>query len=260
VAQDKGKAERLGQVWRIEGLRAGFCVELLVDPAQLDVAIPRAARPLRADAVADLSPAMRAVLANQPQFAGWSPSTVCLYYMETVDLGSLRVTERKLDDLPMIGVWSIAAADAAGAARKDAVLKLFTNNGRLERAGQVNGLDLRRVKSSVREIDNEDDPAAPPIGIRYQFKLGKTVVIWDGRRVTDSTPATAPVASRWRADSRRRGPMSARLELTPAWTKPMVGSLQVEGEDALASAIKVSPIRFVSPAVLGGRGKFLFGR
>ncbi len=235
-------------------------MELLVDPSQLDVNIPQAARPLRADAIDDLSPAMRAVLANQPQFAAWTPSSVCLYYMETVDVGALRVKEREPAKLPMIGVWALAAADVDGGARNDAVLKFFTNNGRLERAAQVNGLDLRTVRSTVREIENEYDAGAPPIGTRYEFKLGKAVVTWDGRRVSDSTRAEGTVATRWRADSRRRGPMRARLVLTPEWTKAMVGSLRVEGEDAFADAIKTSPIRFVAPAILGGGGELLFGR
>jgi len=34
----------------------------------------------------------------------------------------------------------------------------------------------------------------------------------------------------------------------------------VEGDDDFAQAIKASPIRFVGPAVLGGRGVLAFGR
>ena len=40
----------------------------------------------------------------------------------------------------------------------------------------------------------------------------------------------------------------------------MVGSLQVEGNDDFAKAIKASPIRFVGPALLGGGGELAFGR
>jgi len=235
-------------------------VQLLVDPRNLDVTIPTAARPLRADAIDDLEPVLRRVISNQPDFASWTPSRLCLYYMETVDVGSLRVSERDLNKAPMIGVWDLAAADAGGGVRRDVVLRLFTNTGRLERAGQVNGLDLRKVRSTVREIDNEDDPSAPPIGIHYQLKLGKTLLIWDGRRVSDSIPTNGPLSREWRADSRRRGPMTARLTLTPKWTKAMAGSLRVEGDDDFAEAIKASPIRFVGPAVLGGGGELAFGR
>jgi hypothetical protein len=247
-------------VWQIEGLRTSFCIQLLIDPAQLDAPIPRGARPLRADAIDDLIPVLRNVISTQPEFAGWSPSSICLYYMETVDVGSLRVTERDPDKVPMLGIWTLASAEAVGGARKDVLLRIFTNTGRLERAGQVNGLDLRTVRSTVRVIANENDPSAPPIGTRYQFKLDKTLLTWDGRRATDSTRAQGRLSSEWRADSRRRGPLTARLTLTPEWTKPMVGSLWVEGDDPIADAIKASPIRFVAPAMLGGGGELAFGR
>lgn len=259
-AQEETKEEQLNRAWQIEGLRTGFCVQLLIDPQLLEVAIPRDARPLRADAIEDLNPVLRNVISNQPQFAAWTPSSLCLYYMETVDVGSLRVSERDPSKAPMIGVWALAAADAAGGARRDVVLRMFTNTGRLERAGQVNGLDLRKVRSTVRDIDNEDDPSAPPIGIRYQLKLDKSLLTWDGRPVSDSTRANGPQSSEWRADSRRRGQMTARLTLSPEWTKAMVGSLRVEGEDDFATAIKASPIRFVGPAMYGGGGELAFGR
>jgi hypothetical protein len=259
-AQEQSKKEELNRAWQIEGLHAGFCVQLLIDPRQLDVAIPRGARPLRADAMEDLNPVLRTVISSQPEFAAWTPSGLCLYYMETVDVGSLRVSERDPSKAPMIGVWALAAADAAGGARKDVVLRMFTNTGRLERAGQVNGLDLRKVRSTVRDIHSEDSASAPPIGVRYQLRLGKSLLTWDGRRVSDSTRANGPQSNEWRADSRRRGPMTARLTLTPEWTKAMVGSLWVEGDDDFANAIKASPIRFVGPAVQGGGGELAFGR
>jgi hypothetical protein len=222
--------------------------------------MPNAAKPLRAESIDSLPPALKTVTANQPEFAGWSPSSICLYYMDTVDVGAFLVSERDPRKRPMLGVWTLAAADARGGRRRDVVLRIFTNSGRLERAGQVAGLDIRTIKSSVYEIENEETPEAPPIGVRHEIKLGKTLVTWNGRRVSDSTKAGGAVSADWRADSRRRGPMTARLMLTPAWTKVMVGSLQVEGNDAFARAIKASPIRFVGPALLGGGGELAFGR
>ena len=50
----------------------------------------------------------------------------------------------------MLGVWTISAAEGAGNAPQDVVLRLFTNSGRLERAAEVSGLDLRKVESEVR--------------------------------------------------------------------------------------------------------------
>ncbi len=106
----------------------------------------------------------------------------------------------------------------------------------------------------------EDDEAGIPVGTRYQFKLGKTLVTWDGRRVDDSTRATSRLSNSWRAESRRGDRMVARLALAPVWTKSMVGFLRVEGKDDFAKAIMASPIRFVGPARMGGGGEFAFGR
>jgi hypothetical protein len=247
-------------VWRIEGLQTGYCVQLLIEPAKLDVSIPRGARPLRADAMSDLSPVLRTVIASQPEYAGWTPSKICLYYMESVDVGSLLVTERDPRKTPMVGVWSLSAADGAGNKSRDVALRLFTNNGRLERAAEVSGLDLRKVESDVRLIPNENDASAPPIGIRRTVRLNKTLLTWEGRQVDDSTTANGALTIVWQADSKRRGPMTARLALTPEWTKGMAGSLRVEGKDDFAEAVKASPIRFVGPAVMGGRGELAFGR
>jgi hypothetical protein len=229
-----------------------------VDPAKLDVRMPKGARPLRADAVPDLHPALRSVLTEQADFAGWSPSTICMYYPQTVQAGPVRVSERRADKAPMIGIWAIAAAE--GNQRKDVVLRLFTNSSRLERAAGINGLDLREVRSKVESITSDEDPEGPPIGTRYQVRVGKTTLIWEGRRASDSTRSDGQVATEWRSESPRHGAVSARLVLKPEWTKPMVGWLQVEGKDAFAEAVKASPIRFVGPAMIGGGGELAFGR
>jgi hypothetical protein len=235
-------------------------VQLLVDPARLDVSIPRGARPLRADAIEDLSPALRSVVTGQPEYAGWTPSRICMYYMQSVDVGSLTVTERDPTKAPMVGIWSLTAADGAGNTPHEVALRLFTNSGRLERAAEVSGFDLRKVEGEVRLLPNEDDASAPPVGVRRTVRLNRTVLIWDGRQVSDSAKANGPVTLLWRAESKQRGVMTARLALTPAWTKGMAGSLRVEGEDNFAEAVKASPIRFVGPAVMGGGGELAFGR
>jgi len=203
---------------------------------------------------------LRTLVANQPEYAGWTPSRICLYYMQTVDVGSLRVSERDPQKAPMLGVWTLSATEGPGTTAQDVVLRLFTNSGRLERAAEVSGLDLRKVESEVRTIPNENDPTAPPVGVRRSIRIGKTTLTWEGRQVDDSTKANGAVAVTWRADSKRRGPMTARLALTPEWTKGMAGSLRVEGKDDFAAAVKASPIRFVGPAVMGGGGELAFGR
>jgi hypothetical protein len=258
--QDEKDKAKLNRVWQIDRFKTGFCIQLLVDPVKLELDITRNARVLKAEAMEDLSPVLKTVVGNQPELGSWTPSNICLYFMERVDVGSLMVSEKDPAKIPMIGVWTLAAADAAGGARKDVVLRVFTNSGRLERAGQVGGLDIRTIRTVIRPIENEDDPNAPPLGTLYQLRFGKTLLTWSGRQASDSTPAGRPQVTQWRADSKRRGALTARLSLTPEWIQPMVGSLRIEGEDDFAEAVKASPIRFVGPAMLGGAGELAFGR
>jgi hypothetical protein len=235
-------------------------VQLLLDPGKLGVSIPPGARPLRADSIEGLSPVLRNVITHQPEFAAWTPSKICMYYVQSVDVGAFRVNERNPEKAPMVGVWSLTAAEGAGNTPHDVALRLFTNNGRLERAAALSGLDLRRVKGEVRNIPNEEDASAPPIGVRRTVRLERTLLTWEGRQVDDSTSTDSAVTIVWRADSKRRGPMTARLALHPVWTKGMAGSLRVEGKDDFAAAVKASPIRFVGPALMGGGGELAFGR
>lgn len=207
----------------------------------------------------DLSPVLQTVISNQPEAAAWTPSNICMYFVRTVDLGSRRISESKPDKLPMVGVWSLTAADSSGVAREIA-LRFFTNHGGLERAGRMDGFDLRRVRTKVRSIPNDHDPEAPPIGLQREVRLNKAILIWEGRRVDDSTRAAEPVATEWRGNSDRRGPVTARLVLTPEWTKGMAGSLRILGDDDFAESVKASPIRFVGPALLGGGGELVFGK
>lgn len=183
-----------------------------------------------------------------------------MYYMQTVDVGSLTVTERDLEDVPMVGVWSLSAAEGPGNTVREVALRLFTNNGRLERAADLSGLDLRKVRTEVREIPNDNDASAPPIGILRTVRLNKTLLTWEGRQVDDSSQAQGALTHVWLARAKGRGTVTARLTLAPTWTKGMAGSLRVQGDDDLAEAVKASPIRFVGPAVLGGGGELAFGR
>jgi hypothetical protein len=183
-----------------------------------------------------------------------------MYYMQSVDVGAVRVNERNPAKSPMVGVWSLSAAEGAGNTPREVALHLFTNSRRLERAAVVSGLDLRKVDSEVRDVPNENDASAPPIGVRRTVRLQRTRLIWEGRQVDDSTETDSTVTVVWRADSKRRGPMTARLALRPVWTKGMAGSLKVEGKDDFAKAVKASPIRFVGPAIVGGGGELVFGR
>jgi hypothetical protein len=246
--QDAGKTS----VWRLEGLRNGFCVRFLLDPAKLRRQLPRDARLLRADAVPDLHPALRRVVATQPEFASWSPSALCLYYLRQVDAGSTRTDQRDPEKAPVVGIWTTAAGTTEGP--RELVLAFLSTDGDLRHAGREANLDFERLQSRVGEVPREDGPPRPG-ETRYQIRLGKTVLTWDGRASDDTTRAPEPLSWVWESEGRRGGWVKGKLRFTPDASMPMIGSLRVQGKDPVALALQASPIRFVGPSYQGGSGE-----
>lgn len=246
-----------GKVWRLEGLRTGFCVQLLLDPADLPDPLPAGFRPLRADAVSDLPTALAHLTTNLPEYAAWAPSRFCLYFVQTVDVGSLRIRDDNPLKAPALGVWTVAAQNARGD-RWDFALDLYTNHGAVKRAGQVDGLRFRDLKTSVRTWDEEDNASFGGAELSYEIRVRKTTLVWDGRPASDSTRATPEAVHRWVIESRRSREAVGSIAFGAEWTRPMVGVLRVVGRDEVGKAFKNSPIRFVGPAILGGEGEFRF--
>src|SRR4051812_39192541 len=81
VAQQRSP-EREGPVWTLEGLKAGQCVRFLMDPAVAAKELRPGSRLVRADQDDGLHPALRSVVEGQPEFAAWTPASLCLYYAD----------------------------------------------------------------------------------------------------------------------------------------------------------------------------------
>jgi hypothetical protein len=256
-AQD-GK-DRKDKVWHLEELQRGFCVQFLVEPGMAAQQLGRGLRPLGTGDVDGLHPALRGVAERQPEFRSWVPSSLCLYYFGAVQADGQQVREKNPRKAPMLAFLTLAAADSQSGTRRDFALEVVTNTGRLERSGNVAGLDVRMARTSLGPVPATED-GAPSGEDRLQLRLGKTQLIWDGRPAEDSTPAGGALVREWRAQGRRGGWVEGKLTLSPAWSRAMIGSLKVEGKDHFARMLKASPIRFVGPEYEGGAGSLEFGR
>jgi hypothetical protein len=258
-AQDSDGKENSGKSWRLDQLRNAFCVRFLVDPAQAERKLPRGIRAVPASQAQDLHPALRSVVEAQAEFAAWVPSNLCLYYFGLVEVDGDQVRDRNPSKSPMFGLWTIAAADSLSGKRRDLALEVITNSSRLENSANAGGLEIRSVRSSFGPVPADEEGATRGAD-RYQIKIGKTQIIWDGRAASDSTEARESFARAWKAEGKRAGWVNGELALTPRWSRAMVGSLKVEGKDDLAKLLKASPIRFVGPVYQGGAGSLQFGR
>jgi hypothetical protein len=253
-AQDSADGRDVGDVWRLSDLRTGFCIQWLLHPDSLRRELPRGVRLLPAEGSADLHPALRGVVARQPEYRSWSPSALCFYRLAGVTAGS-RSIGRPGDaaKAPVLGIWTVAA-ETGQAGPRNLVLELRSNNGDLRDAGHEAGLELEGLTISVGQVPRDDGPPRPD-ETRYQIRFGKTLLVWDGRAADDTTRSSAPVAWGWQATGRKGGWLTGALTLTPASSRMMVGSLRVEGKDPMARALQASPIRYVGPDYEGGAGE-----
>jgi hypothetical protein len=251
AAQDRPDS-RQGPVWALEGLQAGQCVRFLMDPAASAKELRPGARPLRADQDSTLHPALQSVVATQPEFASWTPASLCLFYADAIHLGGRRFGSKDPRRKQLLGLWAVAATEPGGA-RRDMVLDLFGGRGDLVRAADMGKVKMREVRSTVAN-------AAGTGNDLYDVRIGKTRLIWNGRPAGDSTRVDHPIEqfSLTRGASGTFWKLHAAIR--PLWTRPLVGFLSVEGKDDLAKALKGSPTRFVGPVYYGGGGELRFTR
>ncbi|HEX6433860.1 MAG TPA: hypothetical protein VFZ87_06445, partial [Gemmatimonadales bacterium] len=113
---------RESRTWNLQGLRAGYCVRFLVEPELASKEHRQGYILLTAARDQRLHPALRQIVAQQPEFASWTPSNLCFYYMDAVQVGRRRVAERDRRSYQMIGVWTLGAAEQEGGARRDLVV------------------------------------------------------------------------------------------------------------------------------------------
>ena len=257
LAQKGGPGE---EVWRLGGLRQGFCVLLLVEPEFASRSIPTDLRLVPAGEAEDLHPALKSELQNQPDLGRWSPSHLCFYAADTIQTGDYVLRDKRGLKPQVFGLWTVSAVETGSGAKRDAALLLLATSGRLVRSGHLAGQVIREAEARLGKVPEVDQDGIPSSDDRFQVKVGKTVVTWDGRQASDSAEATGSVEVSWASTASGPGKGRGSLTLSPRWASPMIGALKVEGKDGLAKALQGSPVRFVGPLYRGGDGEVRFQR
>jgi hypothetical protein len=240
------------RTWRLQGLRAAYCVRFLVEPEAAGKELKSGFSLLAASQDSSLHPALQHLVRSQPEFASWIPSKVCLYYLDAVQVGKRRIAQRDARSYQLIGVWTLATTEQKGA-RSDLVLDMYASRENLLSAAEFAQVRLHEIRSAY--YDRPDTTSDV-----YSVKIGKTQLTWAGRPVGDSTRVERPITEQWSVAGLRHGIQSAQLIVAPAWSRVVVGSLRVEGKGDLAKMLKASPIRFVGPLYRGGGGELRFSR
>jgi hypothetical protein len=252
VAQARPEG-REGPVWTLEGLRTGQCVRFLLDPTVARRGLRAGTRPLAASQEETLHPALRGVIDGQPEFAGWTSSSLCLFYGDALTLGGRRFGGKDPRKQQMIGLWTVAVSEQGSGARQHVVLDFFGVGGGLVQAAGNAKVRFRQAKSSVSKVPGTDNEL-------YAVKIGKTRLTWNGRAAGDSTRVEQPIQESWLVQGTIGTVWRVHATLKPEWSRPLVGLLSVEGKDDLAKALQASPIRFVGPLYQGGGAELRFSR
>lgn len=255
-AQDDGSRE---DVWRLGGLRNGFCVLFLLDPATASKGLPPGFKLVSAGEAMDLHPALKTEVEAQPELKAWSPSHLCFYAVDTIQTHDYLLRDKSGKKTEVLGLWTVNAADPSGA-KRDVALLLLATNQRLIRSAHLAGQTMHEVEAKFGKAPELDLDGRPSGDNRFQVKVGKTLLTWDGRQSDDSASASGSVAINWIASATAGGKAAGRLTLEPQWAWPMIGALKVAGKDGLAKALQGSPARFVGPLYRGGAGEIRLAR
>jgi hypothetical protein len=246
--------------WRLGGLRSGFCVQLLLDPAsEVLRELPAGYKPVPASQARDLHRSLRDVVKDQTEFASWTPSRLCFHAVDTIRTSEFTLGDRSGRHPQLLAIWTATATGPDGAAH-DVALDLFANSQRLIRSARLSGQPVQEARLRVGKVPEEDENGVPSSDDRFEVKLGKTTITWDGRLAGDSAVVRVPLETAWTATGARGALVKGRLTLSPTASRAMVGSLKVDGKDRFAKALKSSPTRFAGPAFHGGEGMVSFER
>ena len=252
AAQERADA-RGGQVWTLEGLSTGQCVRFLLDPRSVRRGPYEKVLLLPAGKDESLHPALRSVIQEQPDFAAWISSSLCLYYGNALNLGARRFGGKDPRKRQMIGTWTAAASEPGSGARRDILLDFVAVGGGLSEAATNAKVKLSEAQSSVSKVPATDNDL-------YVVRIRGTLLTWNGRPVGDSTRVEQPIQELWLGKGTSGTVWRIQSTFKPEWSQALVGMLSVEGKDDLAKSLKASPIRFVGPAYRGGGGELSFSR
>lgn len=241
-------------VWRLEGLRGAFCILFLVEPGHASGSLPPGLNLVTAGEANDLHPSLATEIRARPELGTWSPSHLCFYTLDTIQTDDFVLRDKHGRKSQLFGLWTVSAAETASGAKRDVALLVLATSGRLTRPGKAAGQTLREVELKQGKVPTVDVNGVPNSDDRFQVKVGKTLITWDGHPADDSSRVSGSMDISWAASAATPDPGKGSLTLLPEWASPMVGALKVEGKDDLAKALRASPVRFVGPRYHGGRG------
>ena len=241
----------VADTWTLEGNRGGYCIWYLADPDLARKMVPSSTQLTPAGTGAGLPSLLVSIIREEPRFAQWIPGAICFGLYQRVSSGSRSLAEGKPNRPIVIATSSLAAQNAHGVeGATDYLLDFLTDNRSLASAADRIGVDMNMLEYVSRVRVEGGDPAVT-------INLSGTIIDWSGHALSDSSVGRTRSVSFGYG-----GPKSAnrlvRLELAPASSRLVVGSLSIDGRNNLAKALLASPARPIGPQESGGKGSIMF--
>ncbi len=233
--------------WEIGEGQGSWCVHLLVEPrAASDLAI-RGQRTVAARDYAPLHPALRRVITDEPQYAEWVPSQVCLWFTKGVSIGKRDYDRADGGKKPLaIFWWGLAATgDRLGAEPGLSQIVLATNNSGLKRQMELAFIQMERIEINREPVPESDDE-------QFRLRLDRTDLFFSGHPRPDSTMTVGPVVHHWAVRGDGNRVWQVEFSAYPTRVSALPGALRFQGKGKLAEALAASPIRMVGTMLEGG--------
>lgn len=240
------------QLWRWVDAQGGFCVWYLADPAIAQELVPPETLLRPASATASIPEVLLRIVQDEPRFAEWIPGMFCVGRYTTVAADGVPAGSMDKDRPMLLTMSALAVAAAYG---QDAGWQLTTiglDAGRLDRVADeawIGGEDARiRDRTGLAGEDTQWELSQS--GVKLIWSGHPTGIFRVGTTRTMSFGYAGAQNSMWLIDYRS----------APAEEQPQVGALRIEGNGALARALKSSPMRTVGPLARGGETTLSFRR
>ncbi len=239
--------------WETGPMKAGWCVHFLMEPKKAAEDLARGYEVAGVRQSEPWHPALRQVAESDTAYANWVPSRVCQLLFDTVWVGE-RHYERGSKRSPVgLGFWEIAARRSEGGGAPGVARLLVTNSDDLKRGLETEFIPVRVAPLTMTPIPESRDH-------RFELKLDRTIIAFDGHPVPDSTLRPSEVRFTLAMDGERRVRWTIELQFEPSSVASLPGGLRFHGKGDLARALARSPIRLVGPFYAGGKGSVSFAR
>lgn len=231
--------------WSLEGNRGSYCIWYLADPDLARTMVPSNIALAPAGTGAGLPPLLARTVQDEPRFAQWIPGAICIAAFDRVTSGGRTLAQGKSGRPVIIGTNSLAASEARGfPSASSYLIDFMTDQHSLSRAADAAGIGMDGITVVTKQQVGADDP-------RVSITVAGVQITWSGHAIGDSGVGKTRSVS-FGYGNGRAASWLIELQSAPASTRLMAGSLEVDGRNTLARALKASPVRGIGPEDSGG--------